>query len=289
MNDPAEAGAAHRLGSTLYREGRVNEAAEALGRAVRLAPKQPRYRISLAAALGRLGRDAEAVAQLQTAMIHGGGGLPELHNNLGAVPESKVLLTAPAEAAASVCRRLARLGLPSERIVLHDETCTFDTSTVDNHIVRRGYSAEKVPLLIGGNVELIEREPEIVQQRQPFPLADVHPLMDLGQIAALISLRALCQKVEEFGPIQFNVAASIRGHRMNMTVALALKVDARVGDRPVDEVIGNGIDGGAPAKAVVERRFARRTDRLVTKLGRLARRPATRHHDITKGQKHTTN
>ena len=80
----AAAEAAHRLASELYREGRWGDAADAIGKAIRLAPCEPRYRVSLAAALGRLGKHNQAVAELKTVLLNGGGRLPELHNNLGA-------------------------------------------------------------------------------------------------------------------------------------------------------------------------------------------------------------
>jgi tetratricopeptide (TPR) repeat protein len=76
--------AAHQLGAKLYHEGRFGEAVDAFSEAVRLAPREARYRISLAAVLGRLGRHNEAVSELTRALVNGGGRLPELHNNLGA-------------------------------------------------------------------------------------------------------------------------------------------------------------------------------------------------------------
>jgi predicted O-linked N-acetylglucosamine transferase (SPINDLY family) len=96
--------AAHQLGSKLYRDGHFEGAVNAFSEAIRLAPGEPRYRISLAAALGRLGRHAEAVAQLKAALIHRGGGLAELHNNLGASLQKLGRLD---EAAAALANALA--------------------------------------------------------------------------------------------------------------------------------------------------------------------------------------
>jgi predicted O-linked N-acetylglucosamine transferase (SPINDLY family) len=104
MNDPAEAAAAHQRGSSLYREGRIIEAAEALGRAVRLALGEASYRVSLAAALGRLDRHAEAITQLRAALLTGGGRMAELHNNLGASLEKLGRLD---EAAAALTNAVA--------------------------------------------------------------------------------------------------------------------------------------------------------------------------------------
>ena len=57
---PHDPQALHRLGASLHPEGRLEESAEALSSAVRLAPGNPHYRISLAATLGRLGRHQES-------------------------------------------------------------------------------------------------------------------------------------------------------------------------------------------------------------------------------------
>lgn len=126
--DPhAPAAEAHQVGSNLFRAGHLSEAAEALARAARLAPGEPRYRISLAAALGRLGRHAQAVAELRAALIRGGGRLAELHNNLGASLEqlgrleeaAAALANAVAlrddylEARKNLARVLRRLGRPA--------------------------------------------------------------------------------------------------------------------------------------------------------------------------------
>src|SRR5579859_3311603 len=74
--------ALHLIGASLHREGRLEESAEALASAVRLAPQNPHYRISLAATLGRLGRHHEAIGELVAALTLRGN-IPELHNNLG--------------------------------------------------------------------------------------------------------------------------------------------------------------------------------------------------------------
>src|ERR1700730_7073574 len=63
-----DAEALHRLGASLHRQGRLEESAEALWSAVRLAPGNPHYRISLAATLGRLGRHHEAIGELVSAL-----------------------------------------------------------------------------------------------------------------------------------------------------------------------------------------------------------------------------
>jgi len=78
-----DAEALNLVGASLHREGRLEESAEALGNAVRLEPRNPRYRISLAATLGRLGRHHEAIGELVAALAVRGN-IPELHNNLGA-------------------------------------------------------------------------------------------------------------------------------------------------------------------------------------------------------------
>ena len=78
--------ALHMLGTLAQRRRRFCEAAELIGQAVRLCPDNPRYRVDLAAALGSLGRPADAIPHLAAALKLKGD-IPELHNNLGVTLE----------------------------------------------------------------------------------------------------------------------------------------------------------------------------------------------------------
>ena len=84
-NDRDEA-ALHMLGTLAQRRRRFCEAAELIGQAVRLCPDNPRYRVDLAAALGSVGRPADAIPHLAAALKLKGD-IPELHNNLGVTLE----------------------------------------------------------------------------------------------------------------------------------------------------------------------------------------------------------
>ena len=70
------------LGVLAGRRGASEEAVTAMTRAVELAPRMAEFRINLSAALGAVGRPADAIPHLAAALWTGGS-RPELHNNLG--------------------------------------------------------------------------------------------------------------------------------------------------------------------------------------------------------------
>jgi protein O-GlcNAc transferase len=95
---PNDADAAHLLGMIASEEGDLNDAVRWMIRSTELSPRNPIFRINLAAILGNLGRAREAIEQLNIGISLPGGNRPELHNNVGVAHERLGELRLAAEA-----------------------------------------------------------------------------------------------------------------------------------------------------------------------------------------------
>src|SRR5262245_36364313 len=102
--NPGRADALELLGGLLAQGGRLEEAADVLGRATAVRPDEPVMRTNLGEVLRRLGRPAEAAGHLRTA-VAAAPDFPEAYYNLGNALKD---LGRRAEAAAAF-RRAAEL------------------------------------------------------------------------------------------------------------------------------------------------------------------------------------
>jgi predicted O-linked N-acetylglucosamine transferase (SPINDLY family) len=95
---PGDADAAHFLGMIASQQGDLQGARKWMLRSTELAPRNPIFRINLAAVLGNLKKPHEALEQLKVGVSLPGGDRPELHNNIGVAHERLGELKQAAEA-----------------------------------------------------------------------------------------------------------------------------------------------------------------------------------------------